>query len=99
MIKQGTQELLQFLRENPFLILRMVILIISSISFITSFSYLLEYTPEVYIRGVPFSVVLRALAFGGLLTVIERFMKIYEEIEEKRQKRLTPSQKADTEKS
>jgi len=74
-------ELLQHLKENPFLVIRITILILSLASLITAFAYLEVYTPEVYIRGVPFSVVLKSLAFGGLFTVIERFIRIYEEIE------------------
>jgi hypothetical protein len=81
MSRLSIHELLQYLKENPFLVVRIIILIISFASLITAFGYLSVYTPEVYIRGVPFSVVLRALTFGGLLAVIERFITIYEQIE------------------
>jgi len=87
MSRLGIHELLQYLKENPFLMIRIIILIISFASLITAFGYVSAYTPEVYIRGVPFGAVLQALAIGGLLTVIERFIRIYEEIEEKTPKR------------
>jgi hypothetical protein len=79
----GTQRLLHFLEENPFLIVRTIVLIISFASLVTALGYVSTYTPEVYIRGVPFGAVLRSLATGGLLTVTERFLRIFEEIQEK----------------
>jgi len=94
MSRLSIHELLQYLKENPFLMIRIIILIISFASLITAFGYLLAYNPEVYIRGVPFGAVLKALAFGGLLTVIERFIRIYEEIEEKHLKGLMQFQKS-----
>ena len=63
MSRLSVHEFLQYLKEKPFLMIRIVILIISFAFLITAIGYVSAYTPEVYIRGVPFmkdSCVMRA---------------------------------------